>query len=86
MHHYRTIHCMTSDVDNVEFPDLSNTPEDKVIYMMHNIKKGKALALDGISDQLFSIKRDKCKKTTDYCATCQKKIAFVKGFIQKEYW
>jgi hypothetical protein len=54
--------------------------------MMNNVKRGKALALDGMSDQMFSLKRDKCKKTIDYCSTCQKKIAFAKGLLKKEYW
>jgi hypothetical protein len=74
---------MTKDIDKVEFPDLSDTSDDKVIYMMRNVKKGKALAVDGIADQLFSIKRDECRKAIEYCVSCKKKIAFVKGFKKK---
>jgi hypothetical protein len=74
---------MTNDIDKVEFPDLSEVSDDKVIYMMRNVKKGKALAVDGIADQLFSIKKDKCRKSIEYCVTCQKKIDFVKGFLKK---
>jgi hypothetical protein len=54
--------------------------------MMHKVKRGKALALDGMSDKMFSLKKDKCKKEIDYCLTCQKKIAFAKGILKKEYW
>jgi hypothetical protein len=50
---------------------------------MRNVKKGKALAVDGIADQLFSIKRDECRKAIEYCVSCKKKIAFVKGFLKK---
>jgi hypothetical protein len=51
--------------------------------MMHKVKRGKALALDGMSDKMFSLKKDKCKKEIDYCLTCQKKIAFAKGLLKK---
>jgi hypothetical protein len=56
-----------------------------VIKMMHNVNANKAIAFDGISDKLFQINKD-CRSAAQLCEKCKKKITFVAGYLEKEYW
>jgi hypothetical protein len=53
--------------------------------MMGHVKTNRGIALDGISDKLFSVGKD-CRHNNEYCESCRHKIAFASEFLKQEYW
>jgi hypothetical protein len=62
------------------FPRIRITLE-KVTRMMGNVNSGKGIAYDGITDRLFQVGKDGCRKKNEYCEECRTKINFVAKFM-----
>jgi hypothetical protein len=53
--------------------------------MMGHVKTNRGIALDGISDKLFSVGKD-CRRDNVYCESYRRKITFASEFLKREYW
>lgn len=84
MDHYSELHNLIPDNDLTEFPNI-DIRQELVIKLMSNVNANKGIAFDGISDRLFQIKKD-CKASAELCEKCRKKINFVAGYLEKDYW
>jgi hypothetical protein len=67
------------------FPKIEPTTE-LILEMAANVKTGKGISYDSVSDDMFRIGKDKQCKRSDYCANCIKKIGFLKSLLDPNYW
>ena len=66
--------------------------EERVCGMMHHVGQGKAIVLDGVTDEWFKIGHDKgCRdlRKADvggYCEHCLRKVRFAMSLLNHNYW
>lgn len=84
MEHYRGVHNTVPDNPPEKFPNI-RVSQEMLVSMMKNVKRNKGLAFDGIHDEMFRVGKD-CRKATEYCQVCRKKLEFAAKLMSKEYW